>query len=247
MKIHPTHFTQLEMPWRNPMRKYHNFDKFYSELLEDVYAQPEDKGHTKLGKQAIDQLMPHVDGVETVLDVGSGEGFLEDAFEDLGMQYFGVALGEDVEVAQDKNRMVDVDDFNFLPHPDESVDLIFARHALEHSPFPIITLMEWHRVSKKWLCLIAPDIEHYGEVGRNHYSMANARQLRWWLRRAGWKVIVRYKEDNELRYVCKKLPRISCEGWADSPIGHDIYALERDEDNPIAPLDILEDFKNRKG
>ena len=212
------------------MRNYYHFNKHYSELLEDVYAQPTDPIHTKWAKEAIAQLMPHVEGAETVLDVGCGEGFLQGTFESLGLNYFGIALGTDVATAAAKNNVVETMDFSFLDYDDDSFDIVFARHSLEHSPFPIMTLMEWHRVSKKWLLLIAPMVEHYGEVGRNHYSMANARQLRWWLRRAGWKVVIRYKESTELRYVCEKLPRVSYEGWADSPIEHDVYALERDED-----------------
>jgi len=32
---------------------------------------------------------------------------------------------------------------------DESVDFIFLRHALEHSPYPIFSLMEYNRVLKQ--------------------------------------------------------------------------------------------------
>jgi hypothetical protein len=35
-------------------------------------------------------------------------------------------------------------DFHFIDSGGEIYDLIFARHALEHSPMPILALMEWH-------------------------------------------------------------------------------------------------------
>jgi len=125
-----------------------------------------------------------------VLDVGCGTGFCADKFQELGFQYYGITASyADYKEARDQDRNVRIGDMSYIPKDDESFDLVFARHVLEHSPFPIITLMEWWRVSKKYLLLVAPAPDYWGWGGKNHYSIANKDQLWWWLRRAGWKVV----------------------------------------------------------
>ena len=66
---------------------------------------------------------------------------------------------------------------------------MFARHALEHSPFPILSLMEWHRVSKQHLVIVNPNPDYWGWAGRNHYAVANLTQLKFYLERAGWLLV----------------------------------------------------------
>jgi ubiquinone/menaquinone biosynthesis C-methylase UbiE len=80
-------------------------------------------------------------------------------------------------------------DMSFLPFEDNSFDLVFARHVLEHSPFPVITLMEWKRVCKGYLCIVAPAPEYWTYRGANHYAIMEFEQLEWLLERAGWKWI----------------------------------------------------------
>jgi ubiquinone/menaquinone biosynthesis C-methylase UbiE len=80
-------------------------------------------------------------------------------------------------------------DFTFLEYPDNYVDLIFARHSLEHSPMPLITLMEWARVSQNWLGIVLPAPEWYTYRGLNHYSVMNMEQIHNLLDVAGWNVM----------------------------------------------------------
>lgn len=110
-------------------------------------------------------------------------------FERHNVTYEGVAIGEDVQVAQSKGRNVKKMDFTFLDYSDKSFDLVFARHALEHSPFPLITLMEWHRVAKSWLGIVLPAPEWYTYKGLNHYSVMEKGQIENLLERAGWRPI----------------------------------------------------------
>lgn len=190
------------------MEKYVNFDKHYQELLGDIYPQPPDAWHTAKAKEVIDLWIPPL-GWKSVLDVGCGVGFAQEFFDNYGVEYFGVCLGQsDYDMARELRRSVSIGDFNFLDFPDESFDLIFSRHSLEHSPFPILSLMEWHRVSKAWLCLVVPRPEYVQWTGRNHLSVANREQVIFWLDRAGWRVI---KEDDtcpeEYRFLCLKMFR----------------------------------------
>jgi SAM-dependent methyltransferase len=77
-------------------------------------------------------------------------------------------------------------------YDDESVDFIFLRHALEHSPYPIISLMEYNRVlkqgSKIYIEVPAPDCERKHEYNLNHYSILGGAQLTALLDRTGFTV-----------------------------------------------------------
>ncbi len=171
------------------MRNYNHIDGYLNKLVGEIYAQPEDDGHTRLAQKVIDQWMSRMTTCHSVLDVGSGQGFCQPMFERWGLKYEGVALGEDVIVAQEKGRNVKRMDFSFLEYPDNHVDLIFARHALEHSPMPLITLMEWARVAKNWLGIVLPAPEWYTYKGQNHYAVMNMEQIKNLLDVAGWRIL----------------------------------------------------------
>jgi ubiquinone/menaquinone biosynthesis C-methylase UbiE len=210
------------------MRDYGRIDGYLTSLAEDIYPQPEDKEHTAFSLKAVRMCMLRADP-KSVLDIGAGQGMCEGMFKRYGVKYTGVALGADVAKAQVLGRNVIEMDFHFLDYPDDSFDLVFARHVLEHSPMPLLALMEWHRVSKRNLMLVLPNPDHYGYIGRNHYSVMERHQARWLLRRAGWRIIKKEYTDTEYRFLCAKMPILGYEGWATSPLPHSVYAEDRDE------------------
>lgn len=171
------------------MRDYKHLDRYLTSLYGDIYPQPEDVGHTGLSKKVIDYWMSRMTSCHSVLDAGCGTGFCQPMFENWGIEYQGVAMGEDVIVAQEQGRKVKKMDFSFLDFEDDSFDLLFARHALEHSPFPLLTLMEWNRVARNWLGIVLPAPEWYTYRGLNHYSVMNHEQIENLLDRAGWHII----------------------------------------------------------
>ena len=171
------------------MRDYTHIDRYITRLYGDIYAQPEDVGHTRMAQKVIDFWASRMTTCHSVLDVGCGTGFCQPMFERWGMKYQGVALGEDVVQAQSLGHNVRLMDFNFLEYPDDYVDLIFARHSLEHSPMPLITLMEWARVAKNWLGIVLPAPEWYTYTGLNHYSVMNMEQITNLLKVAGWSIL----------------------------------------------------------
>jgi SAM-dependent methyltransferase len=85
---------------------------------------------------------------------------------------------------------------SFLPQKDgyydESVDFLFCRHSLEHSPYPIFTLMEYNRVLKQngklYIEMPAPDCPRAHEWNLNHYSILGRTQLAALLDRTGFGV-----------------------------------------------------------
>ena len=154
-----------------------NLEMHLEQLFKDIHIQPKDDGHTAWAEQAIRQLLP-VD-IKSILDVGCGSGFCEDIFK---------GIDENIDwIGQD--YLIDGLDFTFLPYEDRIVDLVFARHVLEHSPMPLITLMEWARISKKYAIVILPTPEYWQVFGRNHYYVLP--KYNWWnlFDVAGWKII----------------------------------------------------------
>lgn len=171
------------------MRDYSHIDSYLNELLKDIYPQPDTEGHIVLAQEVIDFWMGRLTACNSVLDVGCGEGFCQPMFEKYGVKYTGIALGQDVANGKSKGRNVSKMDFSFLDFPNKSFDLVFSRHSLEHSPMPMLTLMEWRRVARAWLGLVVPAPEHYTFDGLNHYSVMTIPQLGSLLDQAGWKII----------------------------------------------------------
>lgn len=197
------------------MRNYQHIDRYLTTLASDIYPQPEgDDEHPVLAKQVITQWMSLMTSCTSVLDLGCGEAFAQPLFEWWNVAYEGVCLGQDFVVAKEKGRNVKKMDFHFLEYEDKSFDLLFARHSLEHSPMPLLALMEWERVSRYWLGIILPAHEWYTFTGVNHYSVLTREQIANLLDRAGWKILwddIHYREKqsvglipHEYRIMCEK-------------------------------------------
>ena len=201
-------------------------ESHYRELeKEDVYEQPDEPTRTEITKQIL-QMAP-LEHYESVLDVGCGYGYAQELFSNC--DYAGLTLcEEEYKKARKLGRTVLYMDYNF-PRLGREFDLIFSSHSLEHSPFPLITLMEWHRVGKT-LLLIVPNPDYYGYVGKNHYSVAAPSQVRWWLRRAGWEVKWRHIAEADIAFFAVRQPRIGSEGWANE-LSPEVF--ENDRDNTV--------------
>ena len=188
-------------------RDFTRIARCLEELERDLYPQPPDPGHTRWAEEVLQKWMPALAGSiegRSLLDIGCGSGFCARIVRDAGWQWHGATLGaEDVQMCHALGLPVDQADFSFLPYEDGTFDVVFARHALEHSPMPLLTLMEWCRVTKHFLILVNPDPAVYGYEMRNHYSTMIKPQLLCILERAGWVPIM---EDNteptEIRLLC---------------------------------------------
>lgn len=180
---------------------------YLGELQYDVYPQPIDSGHLEWSRETIKIWENEIRECKTVLDVGCGEAFVQPMFRSLGVEYLGIGLNEqDILVARSRRRNVALRDFHNLSGlPD--FDFIFARHSLEHSPAPLLTLMEWHKHCVKYLGLVLPNPDYFGWAGRNHYSVMNTEQANFMLDRAGFSVLRLETTKFELRYICSKVKR----------------------------------------
>lgn len=182
------------------MRDYTQIDRHLDRLIKEVYPQPQDPGHTGWANEAVAKLIERV-GIRkgySVLDLGCGEAFLQELFEYLGYAYLGVCLGEDYKVAMERGRNVIEEDFTFLPFKDDSFDVLFSRHSLEHSPMPLLTLMEWRRITKRYIALVLPSPVFWEYRGVNHYFVLNEEQWRHLFETVGLEVTFFYSKQQNM-------------------------------------------------
>jgi len=178
------------------MRDYSQIDMYLDKLQSDIYAQPEDAGHTDAANAAIDWLQRtildtfKIHLITSVLDVGCGQGFCRDIFLNKAIYWHGVTLSpEDYDVCKSKYYNVDFADISFLPYVNEHFGCVFARHILEHSPMPLLTLMEWYRVSDRFAFIVLPAPEYWTVCGRNHYYVLPKQNWECLFTTANWKVL----------------------------------------------------------
>jgi SAM-dependent methyltransferase len=169
-------------------------------ITSHVYSEGHSPYHEQLTKQVvetyIDPLNLRKDA--NILDLGCGPGYFLDQMK--SREYTnvtGVTLGEDdIKLCEKNGHKIKQYDLSFLPQndgfTDESVDLIFLRHALEHSPYPIFSLLEYNRLLKQhakiYIEVPAPDCDRKHEFNLNHYSILGETQLIALLQRTGFGV-----------------------------------------------------------
>lgn len=178
-------------------RDYSRVDRYLDILGADVYPQPPDEWHNEQAQRVIAAYGTIPVGTKTILDIGCGQGFCKPMWEEIGYEWSGVTLGQDYAECKKAGLSVERADMSFLPFEDASFDILFARHVLEHSPMPIVTLMEWHRVANPFIILVAPNPLYWGAGGRNHYSVATIDQILWWLELTNWDVMRDTKRNPE--------------------------------------------------
>jgi SAM-dependent methyltransferase len=166
--------------------------------------------HDTLTKQVVTQYIDPLNLPKDakIMDLGCGPGYFLNAMRERGYtDLVGVTLSPgDIKICEDNGHKIAKYDLSFLPQKDgyydESVDFIFLRHALEHSPYPIFSLMEYNRVlkqgSKMYIEVPAPDCERKHEWNANHYSILGEQQLAALLVRTGFDIVKFEKLDFDI-------------------------------------------------
>lgn len=176
--------------------------KLYNEWLytAHIHDEGDSEMHETLTTQVVENYIDPLNLPKdaTILDLGCGPGYFLDEMKKRGYtNVTGVTLSPgDKKICEDKGHTVKPYDLSFLPQKDgyydESVDFIFLRHALEHSPYPIFSLMEYNRVlkqgSKIYIEVPAPDCDRKHELNPNHYSILGVTQLGALLIRCGFNI-----------------------------------------------------------
>lgn len=178
-------------------------DLFLEMLERQVYPEPPSQLHTDITQRA----MAHLAGLKPLhsgiraLDVGCGQGPAIELFEQLGVITVGITLGEDdIAACRSHGYTVAKMDQSFLNFEDKTFDVVWARHVIEHSIFPLFTLHEYLRVMRDsgilYLEVPAPDTDCHHEQNLNHYSVLTRSAWVSLLKRSGFSI----QEDVSYRF-----------------------------------------------
>lgn len=177
-------------------RDFSHLNAFLEKIEAEVYPEAPSGIHaeiTGIALQRLTQIFPLKPGMR-VLDVGCGQGPALEYFHSHGMEYLGITLGdEDIAACRAKGFNVEKMDQSFLTLSDNSQDMIWARHVIEHSIFPLFTLDGFSRVLRPggmlYLEVPAPETSCHHERNPNHYSVFSKGSWRSLLERSGFKVL----------------------------------------------------------
>jgi SAM-dependent methyltransferase len=169
---------------------------YYDHVLGTVYSEGESPFHKSITEDVINRFITpeNISKDARIIDLGCGPGyFLDEMKKREYTNVQGVTLSrEDLDVCQAKGHTVKRSDMNFLDDADESIDMLFSRHSLEHSPFPYITLLEYNRVLKPngllYIEVPMPDCDQMHETNKNHFSILGKTMWLSLLQRTGFTV-----------------------------------------------------------
>lgn len=153
-------------------------EAFFSDIEKTTYPEPESALHNDLTAQVFPLFLKHGAPVQggKVLDVGCGKGVALELFKAHGFVPLGVTLSQDdVDACKAKGFNASKMDQSFLDFDDQSFDVLWVRHCLEHSVMPLFTLREFYRVLKPqgllYVEVPAPDTSANHQRNPNHYSV----------------------------------------------------------------------------
>ncbi len=172
------------------------FTEFLARLREDVYPELPSEQHTGITREMWERvrgLVPLGAG-SRVLDVGCGQGLALELFRAAGLSAVGITIGQDdLAACQARGFEVAEMDQSFLEFETASFDLVWCRHALEHSVAPYFTLSEFHRVLAPggvlYVEVPAPETACHHELNPNHYSVLGQSAWLSLMERAGFELL----------------------------------------------------------
>jgi SAM-dependent methyltransferase len=170
---------------------YTRFEKHLESLKRTGYTEPKFDWHERLIDKAMDTFVKK-GSFKDVLDVGFGTGYSMDKFKSIGVHAVGISLDQH-EIAAANGHDVHLMDMAFLDFEDDSFDLVWCRHALEHSAMPVIALMEFKRVLRKcgYLYIELPSNHGVHLDNENHYSMFSDEAWQSLFRKVGLPLLYR--------------------------------------------------------
>lgn len=182
------------------MRDYSLLDKFLDERVLDAHPKYvyEDQSNMKIAALGLNRLTElGVGKGAKVVDIGCGTGrdlkFMHElGFDCVGVNFLASELTE--IIAQDGTKLkTECCDQSFTPWDNETFDVVWSRHCLEHSIMPYFTLFEYNRILKMGgICYVelpAPNTMGYHETNPNHYAVMGKMMWQELFKRCGFEVI----------------------------------------------------------
>ena len=173
------------------------FDQYMGFIYKTVYHEPDTPNfhHVLIDKIVQDIVLPlDLAKDSTVYDIGCGSGYFMEKMRDAGYANLIGLTMDDADIANCNAKQLTVlkQDFTFSDIESSSVDLIFCRQAIEHSPFPVLTLMEFNRIaklgSKVYIEVPAPDMDRKHEENFNHFSIMGLKMWKALFDRTGFHI-----------------------------------------------------------
>lgn len=187
--------TKARTTRRSRVRMLERFASFLDEIEGTIYPEPDNALSAPIIDMAIAQYLRPLELDETarVLDVGCGSGVALRRLSLEGLRPMGVTLGPEAEQCRKAGFEVLENDMSDIDLPDTSIDLVFARHVLEHSVAPLFTLREWRRLlvpgGHLYVEVPCPDTSAQHESNPNHFSVFGNRMWQALFQRAGLEVL----------------------------------------------------------
>lgn len=175
---------------RETRRDFRWIDRYLDQLAEDVYHEVPTPHHTAAANETVERMVEGL-GITSALELGCGAAPMLDRLAEMGIETRGVTLG-----AEPCDHPVLHEDMHFSGIPNASADLIVARHIVEHSPMPLLLLMEMHRLSARYALVVVPCDDLVWVEWHNHYSVFGKPMWNKLFTRAGFRVIA--EEDGPL-------------------------------------------------
>lgn len=189
---------------------YKKFEEFEKRALNSVYSELPGGFHDALIIQVVNHVMPEfkINLDATIIDIGCGPGIFAKVAKPLGYSNItGITLSqEDVDECINNGLKAIYASMSDLPYSDNSIDFIWCRHAIEHSPYPLFTLYEFHRVlksgGKAFIEVPAPNNERYNvhEFNPNHYSIMGDRMWQALFEKAQFKTFAFWNSEIDLPF-----------------------------------------------
>jgi len=169
------------------MESFTNWFAKINHLDETYVAGPEERNaHRKSARAFFEnsleflRLLP-LDDTASVLDVGLGYGYHCEWFSSRGLETVGISVhvnGFMKQQAEKHGYIVKKMDMHFLDFPDNSFDLIWSHHSMEHSFSPVYVLREWLRVLRPGGYLAVTVPPHKEQIVSGHFNVGwNVGQL----------------------------------------------------------------------
>jgi len=194
---------------------YKKFKAFEKRALDTVYSEAVGGFHDDIIPEISQRFVPefNLDPKCKILDIGCGPGVFIKSAAALGYNNVtGVTLStEDVGACVSQGFDAIHASMTDLPLEDATVDFIWCRHALEHSPYPLFTLFEFHRVlrpgGQMFIEVPAPGNERVNmhEFNPNHYSILGDRMWQGLFQKSGFELFQNWVYDIDLQFNHKNV------------------------------------------
>jgi SAM-dependent methyltransferase len=178
---------------RDPARVFQGFLK---RIHGEVYSEPDSEMHQTLIDRMLPEFAKFIPNLETrLLDVGCGQGYACLKFLALGYRRVTAITLSDTDAAVARQRGIDCYrmDMSFPGFEEKTFDALWVRHALEHSPFPYLTVLEFNRILSPagfvYIEMPSPDSPRELEKWPNHYSILGVRMWEALFDRSGFRTI----------------------------------------------------------